>query len=69
MRRMNIQIIGRDPHAPTGLDGGIGLKNNAIRERSARYVCCRLGAVSASTDSRDTANANLQRILKHAPGS
>ena len=29
-----IQIIGRKPHASTGLHGWIGVKNKAIRERS-----------------------------------
>jgi hypothetical protein len=31
---VDIQIIGRKPHASTGLDGWIGFKNKAIRERS-----------------------------------
>ena len=31
---VDIQIIGRKPHTPTGLDGRIGFKNKAIRERS-----------------------------------
>ena len=31
---MDIQIIGRKPHAPAGLDGWIGFKNNTIREYS-----------------------------------
>jgi hypothetical protein len=31
---VDIQIIGRKPHASTGLDGWIGFKNKAIREGS-----------------------------------
>ena len=31
---VDIQIIGWEPHASTGLGGWIGLKNKAIRERS-----------------------------------
>ncbi len=31
---VDIQIIGRKPHAPTGLDGWIVFKNKAICERS-----------------------------------
>jgi hypothetical protein len=31
---VDIQIVGRKPHASTGLDGWIGFKNKAIRERS-----------------------------------
>jgi hypothetical protein len=31
---VDIQIIGRKPHAPTGLNGWVGFKNKAIRERS-----------------------------------
>jgi hypothetical protein len=30
---MDIQIIGRKPHAPTSLNGWIGFKNKAICER------------------------------------
>jgi hypothetical protein len=31
---VDIQMIGRKPHASTGLDSWIGFKNKAIRERS-----------------------------------
>jgi hypothetical protein len=31
---VDIQIIGRKPHASTGLNGWIGFENKAIRERS-----------------------------------